>query len=232
MRTGLHVVESILARDEHPAPPEQQLLPGQASAPVSLEQAKLKGLSKSYASLCAIVRNDKRIFPEPVEWNEMACGPTVGEVEVQDHDTVRILERIELTVTDSKGKGLQFGARDVDRAINQVAHERSYHPVREYLKGMVWDGIERIHAVADEILGLDRSQLHLALIRRWFIGAVARIFEPGCELQMVLVFCGNEDLGKSRFFKALAGADWFSDERIRIEDKDSKLLLQRTWFLE
>lgn len=215
-----------------PARPEQPPLPGSAGEPPSIEQAKLKGISKTYASLCAILRNDRRIIPEALEWNEMACAPTVGGVELEDHDVGRIRERIEITVTNSQGKPLLFPDGEVSTALYQVAHERCYHPVREYLEHLEWDKTPRIAAVVDELLGLERSQLHLALVTRWFIGAVARIFRPGCELQMVLVFCGNEDLGKSRFFKALAGSDWFSDERIDLRDKDARLLLQRVWFLE
>lgn len=210
--------------------PAQQSMPGIPAA--SIEQARLKGLGKTYASLCAIIRNDRRILPAKPEWDEMLCSPVVEGEELEDHDTGRIREKLELNCTDSKGKALQFEAGEIEKAIYQVAHEKAFHPVREFLEQLPWDGIPRIAAVVDELLGLERTTLHLALIRRWFIGAVARIFRPGCELQMVLVFCGPEDLGKSRFFKTLFGAEWFSDESMDMRDKDARLLLQRVWCLE
>lgn len=213
-----------------PSAPAQSTLPAVEEAPAEI--AALKGIGKTYASLCAILRNDRRIIAEPLEWNEMLCGPVVGDRELEDHDTGAIRERIELTITNSKGKPLQFAAGDIEKAVYQVAHERPFHPVREYLEQLVWDGTPRVEAVAEELLGLERTRLHQVLLRRWFIGSVARIFRPGCELQMVLVFAGPEGKGKSRFFKTLVGQDWFSDARVDIRDKDALQLLQRIWMLE
>jgi predicted P-loop ATPase len=61
---------------------------------------------------------------------------------------------------------------------------------------------------------------------------VARVFKPGCEVHTVLILVGRQGYRKSRWFKTLAGADWFSDAKIDIENKDALMLLQKVWILE
>lgn len=227
LRRGGYLSQQLLPATQQK--PEQQIIPGTAQSP---EQVKLIGISKGYASLCSILRNDRRVVPEPIEWNEMLCGPTVGGEEMQDSDTGRIRERIELVVKDSKQQALRFGSDDVHQAVLQVSHEKRYHPVREYLEDLEWDGIERISAVAEDVLGIEKTPIHLAMLRRFFISAVARIFQPGCEMHTVLILVGPQGAGKSRFFKTLTGTTWFSDARIDLENKDALMLLQKVWILE
>ena len=190
-----------------------------------------RSLAKTYASLCWILRNDRRIFDEPLRWNEMACCPTHRGAEIDDTTTGRVREQIEIVCEDHAGKRLRFAPSDIDQALIQIAQESKYHPVKDYLKSLEWDRVPRIAGLCD-ILGVAPSPYHLAILKRWIVGCVARIFQPGCDLQMVLVLTGREDAGKSRFFAQLAGPHWFSDEIIDIKDKDAKMLLQRVWFWE
>lgn len=207
----------------------QQQVPGTV---VSIEQGKLKGLSKSYASLCAILRNDRKIVPERLEWNEMLSNPTAGGVSLEDEDVAALREKIELIVKDSRGKGLQFRTGDIEQAVKQVASEHRYNPVREYLEHLQWDGTSRIAHVAEDILGIPATELTQVLLRKWFISAAARPLTPGCQVDHVLVLQGPQGPGKSTFFRKLAGDEWFTDQHFDISSDDGSRIVRRFWVIE
>jgi hypothetical protein len=209
--------------------PEQQQVPGTV---VSIEQGKLRGLSKSYASLCAILRNDRKIIPDRLEWNDMLGNPTLGGVSLEDEDVAGLREKIELLVKDSRGKGLQFRTGDIEQAVKQVASERRYNPVREYLEHLEWDGTPRIAHVAEDILGIPATELTQVLLRKWFISAAARPLSPGCQVDHVLVLQGPQGPGKSTFFRKLAGDDWFTDQHFDIASDDGSRIVRRFWVIE
>jgi putative DNA primase/helicase len=116
-------------------------------------------------------------------------------------------------------------------ALDQVASEHRYNPVAEYLRSLSWDGTERISAVAEDILGIGPDELTQAMLRKWFISAVARPLNPGCKVDTVLILQGPQGVLKSTFFSTLAGA-WFSDSPVDIQNKDALMLLRRVWILE
>lgn len=186
---------------------------------------------KTFASLCSILRSFPDLLDGPLEWNEMLQAPTCGREQIDDVFTARLRERIEVEVHDSKGKGLQFTATDIDQAINVVSAERRYHPVREYLNSLQWDGIPRIKRVQDEILGTQPSPLHEKIMKAWFVSAVARAMRPGIKVDTVLILHGPQGARKSTFFKTLAGP-WFADSPIDIENKDALMMMSRVWILE
>ncbi len=128
------------------------------------------------------------------------------------------------------GTGFSFGKDDVFDALTQVAHERAYHPVREYLTSLTWDGILRLDAVAKEYLGA-KQELAPVLVRKWFISAVARALQPGCKVDTALILTGGQGVKKSTFFKTLGG-DWYCDTSLDLSDKDSYAALRGAWIYE
>ncbi len=207
-----------------PNPPQADVIPIRPETP--------QAITKTFASLCYILRHDKRIIPEPLEWNEMLHGPTIGGEPVDDATAAGIREKIELTIQDSKGKGLRFSAADIDQALPYVAQERPYNPVREYLQSLEWDGVERLDSVAEDILGAERTPIHQTMVRKWFISAAARALDPGCKVDTVLILYGPQGAGKSTFFAEIAGEAWFTDSPIDIESRDAMMILRRVWVLE
>lgn len=196
--------------------------------------------TKTYATCCDVLRNNAaNVLEGKLEFNEMLLTPTIDR-KVPPTSIVGILrERIELRLTPKKKKGkklpkkLTFSEAQVSSALLQVAEERSYHPVHDYLEGIVWDGVERIKDVARELLGItEPDELTQALLKRFFISAVARPLEPGCKVDTVLVLVGAQGARKSSFFKALAGPEWFSDSAVDLKNKDSLMLMRRIWFHE
>lgn len=203
--------------------------PSSSGAPVG-SAATAPG--KSYGSLVHILRTDRRVVEEPLEFNEMLHTPTVGTVPIEEASIGQYREKIELLVKDAKGRGLSFSSADITQALLQVAAERKYHPVRDYLEALRWDGVERIASVVEDVLDAKATELTQALVRKWFIQAVARVMKPGCQAHGVLILLGAQGAGKSTFFRTLAGEEWFSDSPVDLANKDAMMLLRRVWFLE
>src|SRR5208282_2379926 len=66
-------------------------------------------------------------------------------------------------------------------AVQAIAEENRFHPVKDYLKSLKWDGEPRLDSWLVNYLGATDSRFVRAIGRRWMISAVARIFEPGCQ---------------------------------------------------
>lgn len=119
---------------------------------------------------------------------------------------------------------------DIKAAILVASERCSFHPVRQYLDSIDWDGQPRLVHAAREYLGAD-APLHAQMVRRWMIGAVARALRPGCKLDTALMLHGKQGLGKSTFF-AILGAPWHSDSAIDISNKDAYQQIHSAWIYE
>lgn len=113
----------------------------------------------------------------------------------------------------------------VVEAVQLVAHDNRFHPVRKYFDGLKWDGEKRLEDMLGEYIGASNKtpelmQYNRLISRIWMMSAVARIYQPGCKADYVLILEGEQRKGKSTFFDKLGG-DWFSDTPFIVGDKDS-----------
>lgn len=107
-----------------------------------------------------------------------------------------------------------------------------YNPVLEYLKGLQWDGTQRIHRVLLERCGAIGNNNYLKSIsRKFFISAVARALEPGCQVDTVLVLQGAQGLKKTSFVQCLSRG-WYTTSTGRVEDKDMRIQTTESWLVE
>ena len=104
----------------------------------------------------------------------------------------------------SAGKSLEYGCRDVGDHLEEIARENEYHPVREWLKGVEWDGASRLKALGDTLVSDMDDDFKLTLIKRWAVGAIrAALDEIPPALQGVLVLSGDQGMGKTTWLKSL-----------------------------
>lgn len=114
-----------------------------------------------------------------------------------------------------------------------VANSNGYHPVREYLNQLDWDGTPRVRFALHHFLGAEISDLNEELLRLFMLGAVTRIFQPGCKFDMMLRLTGGQGAGKSSFFRFLAGNDeWFSDDLRKLDDESIYRRMMGHWIIE
>ena len=123
--------------------------------------------------------------------------------------------------------------KKIAAAIGIVANENGYHPIRDYLNGLSWDGTERIRTCLHHFLGADSDQYTYEALRLFLLGAIHRAFHPGCKFEVMLCLVGGQGAGKSSFFRLLAIRDeWFSDDLKKLDDDRVYLKLQGHWIIE
>lgn len=86
----------------------------------------------------------------------------------------------------------------------------SFHPVRDYLNRLKWDGKKRVENLFIDYMGAEDTEYVRTVTRKTMVAAVARVFEPGCKFDHVLTLVGAEGKMKSSLFHKLA-MGWFSD---------------------
>jgi predicted P-loop ATPase len=146
--------------------------------------------------------------------------------EVRDTDVTQLQEWLQL-------KGLQKIGRDpVHQAVDLRAREMSFHPVREYLDSLDWDGVPRLETWLSFYLKGEPSPYAEGIGRMFFVAMVARIFEPGCKMDYMLVLESPQGNRKSTTC-AILGGEWFSDclPDVR-EGKEVAQHLRGKWLVE
>ena len=118
-------------------------------------------------------------------------------------------------------------------AIKIVANENKYHPIRDYLDSLAWDGQERIRYALNKYLGADADDYTYEALRLFMLGAINRAYRPGCKFEFMLCLVGGQGAGKSTFFRLLAlRDDWFSDDIRKLDDENVYRKLQGHWIIE
>lgn len=115
--------------------------------------------------------------------------------------------------------------------IGACASEQRYHPVREWLDGLVWDKTARMDDWLCDALGARKTRYSIAVGRYFLLNMVARIFEPGCIMRSVPVLEGAQNRGKSEALRILA-EPWFSDAHLEVGTRDASEMIQGCWIYE
>ena len=118
--------------------------------------------------------------------------------------------------------------------IIAIAHEQTYHPIIDYLDGLVWDGSRRLDNMLRNYAGADDTEVNREFGSKFLIAGVRRVKQPGVKFDTMLVFEGNQGTGKSSFAEILAvRGDWFCGSlSLRSDDKTKAELLAGAWIVE
>lgn len=127
---------------------------------------------------------------------------------------------------------MNFSKDDVMQMVGSIARDRPYHPIKQIIESKDWDGVPRAETLFIDYLGADDNAYTRAVARKWLIGAVARIYEPGIKMEMVPILQGKQGIGKSTLGDKLGG-DFFLDTLKSLgTNKDDYQLLIGSWIIE
>lgn len=117
-------------------------------------------------------------------------------------------------------------------AILKRARDCSFHPVRDYLDALQWDGKERLPFWLSDYLDAPDDAYARAIGPMFLIAMAARILRPGCKADYMLVLEGPQGLLKSQAC-AVLGGPWFSSSLPDITNvKDAMQHLRGKWLIE
>jgi len=219
--------------------------PGDEAPPVSVlpaglsvavpTQVRTERYAQDFTTLCALL--DDGAHREAVmgrgelTWCEMTTRVKWGGRQLAEHDLSTIRLRLEQVARSTDGKPLKFAEGDIEKALSILARRCPSHAVRDWLSAQRWDGKHRLELELPAVLGHVAGGFEGRLLRRWFVSAVARAFEPGCKVDTVLILTGAQGGRKSTFFEALGGT-WFTDSKVEPGDKDGLLIMREAWIVE
>lgn len=134
----------------------------------------------------------------PKDYGGIPWPADVGDY-IQDHHVtwVQFALGIEYRV--------QFSAQAVLDGIHTAAHDNGFHPLRDYLTRLQWDGEERVDGWLSTYLDADDSDYVANVGRWWLVSCVARALRPGCQVDHMLVLEGDQGAGKSSAVRILGG---------------------------
>lgn len=118
-------------------------------------------------------------------------------------------------------------------AIANVSMRHKFHPVREVLDSLKWDGKEHIRHLLPDYLGVEDTEYTHQVFRLWMLGAVARVYQPGVKFDYVMILQGGQGIGKSTLLRLMALDDhWFSDSLGNMDNDKAAEALMGVWIAE
>lgn len=172
-------------------------------------------------------------------YNELSRMPedTEGRLDLSDFGDPGTGAVVMRDVADRYGiRSIKFS--QVVAPLVAASRDKPFHPVRDWLDALTpWDGEDRVvdlmRALGAEI---DDTGLHEAYLRCTLVAAVARVFEPGCKVDTMLVLQGAQGVGKSSGLQALFEGEtplgWYSSTTIDMTQRDARLAIHRAWVTE
>lgn len=123
------------------------------------------------------------------------------------------------------------GREKLDSALLLTSANNAINDVKEYLKGLKWDGVKRLDTLLSMYLGAEDNAYTQAVMRKSLCAAVARAIMGSVKYDYMPIFTGPQGIGKSTFLSIL-GKEWFSDSLTTFEGKEAAELIQGTWINE
>lgn len=123
------------------------------------------------------------------------------------------------------------GIQKIKDAMDLTTEKNAFHPVRDYLGSLEWDGDKRIDTLLIDYQGAQDCEYVKAVTRKALVAAVARIFVPGIKFDYVLTLVGKQGIGKSTLINRL-GKQWYTDSFSTIQGKEAFEQIQGVWLVE
>jgi predicted P-loop ATPase len=179
----------------------------------------------------------RTVLPEIFAYDAMLCAPILLRALARDEVdfTPRPVTDVDVGLVQERLQhlGLKRIAKDVvHQAVDIIASENRSHPVRDYLNGLSWDGVERLPPLFAKYFGAEDTAYAQAIRPMFLTSMVARILKPGCKADYMVVLEGPQGTLKSTACHVLGG-QWFSDNLPDITSgKDAAQHLRGKWLIE
>lgn len=192
-----------------------------------LEKGKKGNVIQNIANNLFVLRNDPELR-NVIRFNtltNLAENAKTNEV-WGDGDDSRVMMRLQSVY------GLSTRTHYFD-AVAIRKDETKYHPVRQLISSVKWDGTPRIETALTKYLNARDTKYTRFVSRLLFVSAVKRVFNPGCKYDTMPVLVGSQGGGKSTFCKRMALREEFFSDSIRgIGSKEALEQMEGVWIAE
>jgi predicted P-loop ATPase len=167
-------------------------------------------------------------YRDAFAYDEMRCVTVFKKSRdpLIEADIVSLQEQFQLAGLKRVGSDTMFDG------VMLHSRENSFHPLREYLADLEWDGKLRVGNWLTTYLGAEESEYTKAVGRMFLISMIARVMKPGCKVDHMPVFEGPQGALKSTACRVLAGEDYFTDNLPDLDSKDASQHLRGKWVVE
>lgn len=206
-----------LSREKKLAAAKLDLTVGELMRAIREEQQRQKRDVYEPAKLEANLATAVAIFKKEklnVWYDEFNDRVMVGEKKLRDIDEINTMERLQ------REYGLTFISREtVAQAIRHHANQKRRNTAQEWLNKLEWDGVERLDTFFVDYFGAEDNEYTRGAGKNFWIGLIARIMKPGCQVDTMVVLEGPQGQKKSSALMAIGG-DWFAEQKHGVSDKD------------
>jgi predicted P-loop ATPase len=180
------------------------------------------GPRSTLANAVTVLQHDPTLGPSVFWFDEFLDQVRLvksAEREWRDDDDTQLTVYLQKTLHLSS-----ISIASAAHAVQLVARQRTRHCVREQFAAVTWDGVERIAHAIEDYWGADPSaeqpcEYLRAVSANLFLGIVARVLRPGCQLDTMVIFEGPQGIGKSRALRILGGP-WYMLAAESVTTKD------------
>ena len=199
------------------------------------EDGNVKSVKQLVHNFEIVMDKDSR-FAGKIRLNEFAQQPYLyGSVPWENENNCRAWSSHDDSAVFSliqADYGLK-SRQDFADALKNVSMRNKFHPVRELLDSLTWDGKEHIRSLLPEYLGAEDSDYTYQVMRLWMLGAVSRVYKPGSKFDYTMILQGSQGIGKSTFLKQMAMDDsWFNDSLDSLDSDKAVQSLTGSWIIE
>jgi len=144
---------------------------------------------------------------------------------LKDEDLVHIKDYISEIMNE------EYNTTKIAEAVLIISKRKTYHPIKDFLSSLKWDGISRLENWLHLTVGCEKNQYTSDVGKKVLCGAVNRIFNPGCKFDYMMILEGDQGIGKSTMLEILGG-QWYLDTFFNSDKKDMVDIMRTAWIME
>lgn len=191
------------------------------------KKAKKQDKKKGGTILIELTNSIKQI--RNIKYNEMT-----NLIEIEKDGCFKTLENRDiqlLRLNLSEKKNTTFSTDDIKTSIYGISELNRYHPIKELIEAVQWDGIKRAEKFFIDCLGVEDNELNREVTRKWLLACITRLYEKGRKFDEMLILFGGQGIGKSTTLERLALDTFYTKVTGKLSN-ETILQTSKTWLVE
>ena len=191
------------------------------------KKAKKQDKKKGGTILIELTNSIKQI--RNIKYNEMT-----NLIEIEKDGCFKTLENRDiqlLRLNLSEKKKTTFSTDDIKTSIYGISELNRYHPIKELIEAVQWDGVKRAETFFIDCLGVEDNELNKEVTRKWLLACITRLYEKGRKFDEMLILFGGQGIGKSTTLERLALDTFYTKVTGKLSN-ETILQTSKTWLVE